>query len=324
VVRSASLWPVLVLWSLLAACRSPGAQEAPATPTLVLRPHRSATPAPTPLAPQPSLPAPTPQATPTPLTHVVRSGETLLEIAAAYGVSLDALLALNPMVEPRFLSVGQELLIPGPEGEVVASLLPTPTALPVELTPVRCYPTPTGGLWCITTAVNRHPFALEGLSAQISLLDARGRPLAVEAAYAPLNVLPEGDRFPLAVHFARRPQGVAVAAAALTSAVPARSEAEARLAVAAEVTQVEPRPGGRTWRVEGALRVTGGDEGQVVLVRLLLVALDGLEEAVGFRVWEGELTLGVDPPAAFDLEVYSLGPEVAAVRAVAEILSPGE
>jgi LysM domain/Tetratricopeptide repeat len=45
-------------------------------------------------------------------THVVTAGETAVRIARRYGVSLDALLAANPGLEPRRMRVGQILNIP--------------------------------------------------------------------------------------------------------------------------------------------------------------------------------------------------------------------
>lgn len=47
-------------------------------------------------------------------THTVVAGETAVRIARRYGVSLEALLAANPGLEPRRMRVGQVLNIPPP------------------------------------------------------------------------------------------------------------------------------------------------------------------------------------------------------------------
>ncbi|MEI6779462.1 MAG: LysM peptidoglycan-binding domain-containing protein [Verrucomicrobiota bacterium] len=60
--------------------------------------------------PNPGRPAVTPAAIPR--THIVKAGENLNAIARKYGVKLDALLAANPRLNPRRLSVGQVLTIP--------------------------------------------------------------------------------------------------------------------------------------------------------------------------------------------------------------------
>ncbi len=59
-----------------------------------------------------------PTATPTPIFvfHPVKSGETLISIAAEYGISTEALLAANNIRDPSNLEVGQDLLIPPKDG----------------------------------------------------------------------------------------------------------------------------------------------------------------------------------------------------------------
>jgi LysM repeat protein len=47
--------------------------------------------------------------------HVVKSGESLSEIASQYDVSIEAILAANSLDDPNTIVVGQELLIPPTE-----------------------------------------------------------------------------------------------------------------------------------------------------------------------------------------------------------------
>jgi tetratricopeptide (TPR) repeat protein len=55
------------------------------------------------------------QTTPTPTrTHVVQRNETMVQIARRYRISLGALQAANPRIQPRQLRVGQTLVIPSP------------------------------------------------------------------------------------------------------------------------------------------------------------------------------------------------------------------
>ncbi len=60
----------------------------------------------------------TPTLTPTPLFvfHTIQKGETLISIAAKYGITTEALLAANDIRDPTHLEEGQELLIPPGEG----------------------------------------------------------------------------------------------------------------------------------------------------------------------------------------------------------------
>ena len=92
------------------------------------------------------------------IKHIVRSGEFLITIAQAYGISLDELLTLNNLTAESILQVDQELIIrkatnPLPaltSGTVIAptatlrpSLTPQPSHTPaVTATPI---PAPTRG-----------------------------------------------------------------------------------------------------------------------------------------------------------------------------------
>ncbi len=48
--------------------------------------------------------------------YIVQAGDTLSYIASRFNVSLDELVAANPMLDPNALAEGQEIVIPGLEG----------------------------------------------------------------------------------------------------------------------------------------------------------------------------------------------------------------
>jgi hypothetical protein len=59
--------------------------------------------------------APTPTPAPTPTVYVIKKGDFLNKIAAAYGISLDELLAANPDIkDPNKIVEGQQIIIPAP------------------------------------------------------------------------------------------------------------------------------------------------------------------------------------------------------------------
>jgi len=104
----------------------------PQTPTPTLTPTRTPTPTPTPTPTH--TPTPMPTATPIPpVAHAVQEGETLIDIAITYDTTTEAILALNPNVDPELIQVGQLLLIP------VATPTPGPTS---TLEPGMPTPTP--------------------------------------------------------------------------------------------------------------------------------------------------------------------------------------
>ena len=72
------------------------------------------------LEPTPGTPGPTPTRQPTYFVYTIRRGDTLTAIAAAFGLSLDHMLWINPDVidDPKLLLVGDKLLIPSVAGTI--------------------------------------------------------------------------------------------------------------------------------------------------------------------------------------------------------------
>ncbi|MDX9829390.1 MAG: LysM peptidoglycan-binding domain-containing protein [Anaerolineae bacterium] len=83
-------------------------------------------------------------ATREPRTYTVQAGETLSEIAARLGVSLDALADANGITNPALIKAGQVLIVPdaaGPTGDAEAS--PTPTWTPIVVSTAAGTRTPS-------------------------------------------------------------------------------------------------------------------------------------------------------------------------------------
>ncbi len=104
-------------------------------PTLAPTNTATATPSPTSATPtQIPIIAPTPTPIP-PRVHQVQEDETLIVIAVVYDTTVEAILALNPDVDPELLQVGQLLLIPAATpGPTSTPGLGTPTATPSDFT----------------------------------------------------------------------------------------------------------------------------------------------------------------------------------------------
>ena len=120
----------LVLYVLVTAePEQPALLTPTATDTLV--PTRTSTSTPTSTPTQTQAPTATPKPVPT-IAHSVKPGETLLEIAERYDVSADAIIELNPDVDPDLVVEGEVLLVPAK----------TPTPAPTN-TFAPGMPTPT-------------------------------------------------------------------------------------------------------------------------------------------------------------------------------------
>jgi LysM repeat protein len=80
-----------------------------------------------------------PQPSPTPLIHIVQSGETISGLSQKYDVPAQDIIAVNQIQNPNFLQLGTELVIPlgGPAEEATPTLtpVPTPTETPIPFEP---------------------------------------------------------------------------------------------------------------------------------------------------------------------------------------------
>ena len=58
--------------------------------------------------------APTPSPCPGGFLYAIRAGDTFFSIARRFGISVDALAAANPGVDPNRLQIGQQICVPAP------------------------------------------------------------------------------------------------------------------------------------------------------------------------------------------------------------------
>jgi len=252
---------------------------------------------------------------PTPFKHVVEETETLLYIAGLYGVSLDMLLAVNPEVNPTVLRIGQELLIPGPEGEPIASLIPTTTPIPLALQPPACYQRPSAGLSCLTAVTNPSAQDLENLVVEIRLRTRSGDVLHTAQVFPPLNLLPSGETMPVAAAF---PEAEGSEVSARVIGVMPANEVEARYRRPEVLRSADSlQGGGRSWLTSGTIEVPA-DVPVPNRTLLLATAFDDADRVVGYAVWEAEPPMQAGEVRTFTLRVFSLGPPIARVEILSE------
>ena len=114
------------------------------------------------LAPTPSA-TPTPTATvPGPQVHVIESGDSLLEIANLYGVTVDELMLANPDVDPRRMAIGQEIQIPR-AGEVPVQEAPAVGTLETVLAVPKRISAPSIGLDAEIVAIDSRQETQDGI-----------------------------------------------------------------------------------------------------------------------------------------------------------------
>lgn len=257
-----------------------------------------------------------PKPTATPFLYQIQSGDTLLVVAKRYNITLDDLLASNPEIDPNFLIVGDEIIIP--TGEESLAAFPSPTPVAVSVAEPHCYSSVDQGLWCLALVSNRQGSAVENLSVKISLFSSEGEELEARTAIPPLNVLPPGDEIPVAVFFPPpRPDSGAVSAqASLQAALPVAPDSERYLPVEVDVAETRVRANNAT--VKGMIRLTNADSPPAQEIWLAAIAYDESGHPVGVRKWTAVKTLQPGDNLDFSVFVYTVGPAIADVELMAE------
>ena len=290
-------------------------------PTASLVPYVTSSPSPATQAPTdaPTF-EPTLGPTPTPFVHVVASGDTLLGIALRYGVELNELLAANPGINTRIISIGQSIVIPGPDGTPPGSLLPTATPVPAMLNPVVCYATPSESLWCVTAVSYSGDTALEAIAVAIALFNADGKQLMSEVSYTPLNLLLPGTELPLIARFPAPAPTEFLASAQIVRALEAGDMEQRYLPVEIAIEESEAMDEGLRWKVRGIVSLAEAHADISTSVAIVAIARDMEGDVVGLRKLQLEGTADEGWKADFALEIFSLGPPITDVQVMAEAL----
>lgn len=205
---------LLALILLLSACRgyvmvketplpSPTITPTAAVRLITITPRATSTAAPA--TPQPTATA---TATATPVIHVVEKGDTLLEIADRYDMSVQAIIAVNQIENPQSLRIGQALIIPqGPAEDWQGQATPTPTPLPLRVMHEAFYRTPVGSLWCMGQVYNDRDVPLEQVQISVSLHNANGDLLDRGQTFIATHITPAQGAAPFAVLLSNPPTG---------------------------------------------------------------------------------------------------------------------
>jgi LysM repeat protein len=274
-----------------------------ATPLATVPPRATATPAPA--TPEPTA---TPTVTPTPIVYAVQSGDTLLAIAANFGIPAEAIQEANGIIDPRRLQIGQELIIPRPEPVTEEPPTATPTPPPLAIRRLSFQSQRVGGLWALGEIHNPGAEPVAELLVQISLLDGNGQLLASQTAFPQLDVVAPGGTAAFAILFDDPPRQFAQYQAVVLAGAPASPNARYYLDLVARDVQGQATDAGH-YRVRGDLHNVGS--GDVENVRLVVTAYDDEYHVVAVR--RVDVPVSVLRSAAttpFDVELLITGSPV--------------
>lgn len=302
-------WTACLCVLFLAACAPRPAGETPVPPSLQL--FQSPTSSPT--AGQPAglvVSAETPLPTPTPFAYTVKTGDTLSQIAEKFNISLDALLAANPDVDPNAMSVGQTLQIPSNPTNQSSESTPTPVPFPVRQ--IACYPNADGGLWCFALVHNDSQDFIENVTAQFTLRDPDGKSLASQTALLPLNILPPDTSLPLSVYFAPEMPANARPQVQILTAIRLLPNDTRYLPATIDNTLVQVDWAGHSAQVSGQVLLPADSE-PAKSIWVAAVAYDSAGRVIGVRRWESTANLAPGGNLPFSFLLSSAAGDISRV-----------
>lgn len=269
----------------------------------------------TPAAPTATISIPTEQPllpTSTPFKHSIRDGDTLHGIALQYNISLNRLVSANPDVNTSILVIGTELVIPFSEDDDL--IVPIPTPFPIPITDPLCYPSRTGGAWCILIAVNNQDIVLENITVAINIYDRSQTLVNSFAAIPPLNYIFPDQSIPLAVFInTKLPESFQASSVLLTS-LPSGDTNQLT-----EITQqfFQYREDNKIADVSGSVKtIDPNPKGKQIWIAAVAFS-EGLP--VGIRKWISSGDLVTNQEISFEFVLYSLGPPIDKIQLYSEL-----
>ena len=231
------------------------------------------------------LASPPPQTSPIPRIHTIQANDTLLDIAITYDIQLETLLLANPDVDPRALQIGQELVIPTSDNDVIQHVaLPI---VPLFVSSPECYPTSTDSLLCMGYIRNDQDQPVEQVSLDIQISDGSTilgtKPFILEQSYLDI-----GDIAPYRAIFNRVDSStVEQVAVTLKSATPTDT-LDNRFANLQVTNDTLARDGNQ---FNFSADIVNVGEGTSQPPRLVITLLDSDDRVYGYRIWEGNAPL---------------------------------
>ena len=272
---------------------------------------KSITPAPTETIQESSPGKPLP-ATPTPVIHEIQPGDTLYGLALKYNISLDRLVAANPGLDTSLLSIGTKVNIPFDDGDDY--LIPAQTPYPIIIHQPQCYPSGDGGSWCLSSLENDQSITLESVSVSLDFYDGENERIQSYIAIPPLDYYFRGQKMPVSAYIPPGlPDDHQVYASVVTAFPSERVKAKAEIIDSELIYNKDKTIVDISGEVE--------PKGELVKENEIWIAAIAYHEGkpVGIRKWvsANNLTEGEEIP--FQINLYSLGPEIDKITLFSEL-----
>ena len=247
-----------------------------------------------------------PQSTPitisTPTHYTIQVGDTLLGIAAQFGVPYDALKAANADLDPLALPINQTIIIPDPQFDSAGTpILPTSTPAQLELPSPTCYPSPTGTVLCMGWVANNILQPVERVTLHVRLLRRDASVLAEGDIGVEQGVIPTGVSAPYRILFNANWLEYANAVVTLQSADVASMGSENRIGLQIEADQQRLENG--FYIISATLR--NDTSTSVRLLRAVLTLRDDQGRITGYRVMALSGDLGGNEQITLEISAVS-------------------
>jgi hypothetical protein len=227
----------------------------------------------------------------------------MIGIAYTYNLTLDQLIAANPDIDPRFLSIGIQLEIPFGEGGSIN--LPTPVAVEFESSDPKCYISIIKDVWCFWLIENNTDAAYENINARFILYDQNGAEIASELGVIPINRLSVGNRLPVIAYFPPEVPEWGLVQAQIETLLLVPEGSNRYLDV--ELLDFQAAMGEENLYADVVGTITlSNDETPASLVWAAVTAFDDKGDVVGSRRWETNELLQPDVELEFNITIYSL------------------
>jgi LysM repeat protein len=280
-----------------------------------LAPYLTGTPSPTSAQLEGLVPAETPLPSPTPFLYKVTGNDTMSQIAEKFNVSLDALRAANPDVNPNAMTIGIELKIPNNSAELTGASTATP--VPASVRQIECHPTADQAMWCFVLVHNDFSDFMENISAQVTLVDSNGQVITSQVALSMLNILPPNTSLPLVTFFAPNIPADVKSQAQILTAIRLLPNDIRYLPAIVQNTLVQIDSSGRSAQVNGQVYLPPESKA-AFQVWVAAVAYDHAGRVVGVKRWESNVALEAGNSLPFEFMISSVAGEMDRVEFVVE------
>lgn len=248
------------------------------------------------------IPQITPVTSSTPTHYTIQVGDTLLGIAAQFGVPFEALKNANADLDPLALPINKTIIIPNPQFDSAGTpILPTSTPAQLELPSPTCYPSPTSTILCMGWVANNILQPVERVMLHVQLFRHDGSLLTEGDIGLEQGVVPTGVSAPYRILFTANWMDYATAMVTLRSADLVNSDSEKRVSL--QIEGQEQRLENGYYKVSATLR--NDTSIPVQLVRAVLTLRDDQGRITGYRVLPLNGELGDNERINIDISAVS-------------------